>query len=191
MKKIFVLLCAALLVVLCACSASDAPVADAPVADAPVTDTPVADAPFADTPVADTSEAISPPEPVLPFDATVDISASFTEQEQPSFDEAAVKESLCCEQMDTSTYAQADDTITISDGGVQQMILHGTWAPGSKTIYIGFLSETSGDVYTLSSAGGALSGTLDLRALPDGQYRPILFSSDNEKTIGTVNYQFR
>lgn len=175
-KRILALLCAALLVVLCACSVSDTPVADTPVAEMLV---------------ADASEAISQPPPVLPFDATVDISAAFTQQQPPSFDESAAKESLCCGQLDTSSYAQADDIITVSDSGLQQMILHGTWAPGSKTIYIGFLSETSGDVYTLSSAGGALSGTLDLRALPDGQYRPILFSSDNEKTIGTVNYQFR
>ena len=44
--------------------------------------------------------------------------------------------------------------------------------------HLGFIVEVSEEVYTLSAVGGALTGTLDLSYLPEGEYRPIMYSSD-------------
>ena len=49
------------------------------------------------------------------------------------------------------------------------IILRCTWASATRTIYIGFINETPGEVYVMSAVGGALDGTLDLASLPDGE----------------------
>jgi hypothetical protein len=49
----------------------------------------------------------------------------------------------------------------------------------------------SEEVYTLSAVGGALTGTLDLSSLPEGEYRPIMYSSDNQNINAVMLYQFQ
>ena len=81
---------------------------------------------------------------------------------------------------DESQYSKADDTILLPNEKTKAMAVHCTWASASRTIYIGFIDEVSEEVYTLSAVGGALTGTLDLSSLPEGEYRPIMYSSDNQ-----------
>lgn len=107
------------------------------------------------------------------------------------FFESTPKEELVCVNIDESQYAKADDTIQLPDENSKVMAIHCTWASASRTIYIGFIDEASEKVYTLSAVGGALTGKLDLSSLPEGEYRPIMYSSDNPNINAVMLYQFQ
>ena len=143
-----------------------------------------------EVPDVDDTNAILPPDPVLPFTEAKDITGSFTE-ENIDFSESISKEELVCTQIETSEYAQANKTVDLPNEDAEVMILHCTWASAARTIYIGFINETSGEVYVLSAVGGALAGTLNLDSLPNGEYRPIMYSSDNENVNAVILYQFQ
>ena len=143
-----------------------------------------------EVPEMDDTNAVVPPDPVLPFTEVEDITGSFTE-EDIEFSESIDKGELVCAQMKTSEYAKASETVHLPSDDVGAMILHCTWSSAARTIYIGFINETSGKVYVLSAVGGALTGTLDLGSLPNGEYRPIMYSSDNENINAVVLYQFK
>lgn len=143
-----------------------------------------------EAPDVDDTYAVVPPDPVLPFTEVEDITTSFTE-EDIVFSEETRQDELVCAEIETSEYAQADGTVNLPSEDADTMILHCTWASAARTIYIGFINEISGDVYVLSAVGGTLSGTLDLGSLPDGEYRPIMYSSDNNTVVAVMLYQFR
>ena len=96
-----------------------------------------------------------------------------------------------CVQIETSEYAQANETVNLPLQDAETMIVHCTWVSAARTIYIGFMNETSDEVYVLSAVGVALTGTLDLTSLPDGTYRPIMYSSDNKNINAILLYQFQ
>lgn len=132
----------------------------------------------------------SPPE--LPFEATTDILSSFTEEDDPTFDESKEKTGLSCNGLDNSSYAHSEDTISVSSEIPQKMIFHCTWGPASKTVYIGFIDTKSQAVYVFSSVGGSLRGTVSLDKLPDGEYQVIMYGSDNKDVeSATMLYQFQ
>lgn len=132
-----------------------------------------------EVPDKDDSDAIVPPASVLPFADVVDLSEYFVD-EPVEFSESTPKGELVCVNIDESQYSKADDTILLPNEKTKAMAVHCTWASASRTIYIGFIDEVSEEVYTLSAVGGALTGTLDLSSLPEGEYRPIMYSSDNQ-----------
>ena len=107
------------------------------------------------------------------------------------FSESTPKGELVCVNIDESQYSKADDTILLPNEKTKAMAVHCTWASASRTIYIGFIDEVSEEVYTLSAVGGALTGTLDLSSLPEGEYRPIMYSSDNQNINAVMLYQFQ
>ena len=144
----------------------------------------------AEVPEIDDTNAVVPPEPVLPFTEVEDITTSFTEG-TIEFSDSVNQDELACVQLETSEYAQANETVTLPGEYAKSMILHCTWTSAARTIYIGFISEASGEVYVLSAVGGTLTGTLDLGSLPDGEYRPIMYSSDNKNVVAVMLYQFQ
>lgn len=141
-------------------------------------------------PNADDTNAVIPPDPILPFVEVEDITTSFN-NEDIEFSKGIIKEELVCTQIKTSEYAKAIKTVRLPSEDAEAMILHCTWASASKTVYIGLICEPSGEVYVLSADGGALTGTLDLGLLPDGEYRPIMYSNDNENITAVMLYQFQ
>lgn len=143
-----------------------------------------------EVPVVDDTNAVVPPAPVLPFAEAEDLTGSFTE-EDVEFSENIDKGALVCTKIKTSEYAQAGETVHLPSEDAGTMILHCTWTSAARTIYIGFINETTDDVYVLSAVGGALAGTLDLGSLPDGEYRPIMYSNDNENVDAVMLYQFQ
>lgn len=143
-----------------------------------------------EAPVVDDTNAVDPPPPVLPFTETEDITEFFVEGDV-EFLESISKESLVCVQIETSEYAQANETVNLPLPDADTMIVHCTWVSAARTIYIGFINESSDEVYVLSAVGGALTGTLDLTSLPDGEYRPIMYSSDNKSINAVMLYQFQ
>lgn len=142
-----------------------------------------------EVPDKDDSDAIVPPASVLPFADVVDLSEYFVD-EPVEFSESTPKGELVCVNIDESQYSKADDTILLPNEKTKAMAVHCTWASASRTIYIGFIDEVSEEVYTLSAVGGALTGTLDLSSLPEGEYRPIMYSSDNQNINAVMLYQF-
>ena len=120
----------------------------------------------------------------------VDLSEYFVD-EPVEFSESTPKGELVCVNIDESQYSKADDTILLPNEKTKAMAVHCTWASASRTIYIGFIDEVSEEVYTLSAVGGALTGTLDLSSLPEGEYRPIMYSSDNQNINAVMLYQFQ
>lgn len=143
-----------------------------------------------EVPDKDDSDAIVPPASVLPFADVVDLSEYFVD-EPVEFSESTPKGELVCVNIDESQYSKADDTILLPNEKTKAMAVHCTWASASRTIYIGFIDEVSEEVYTLSAVGGALTGTLDLSSLPEGEYRPIMYSSDNQNINAVMLYQFQ
>ena len=143
-----------------------------------------------EVPDKDDSDAIIPPASVLPFADVVDLSEYFVD-EPVEFSESTPKGELVCVNIDESQYSKADDTILLPNEKTKAMAVHCTWASASRTIYIGFIDEVSEEVYTLSAVGGALTGTLDLSSLPEGEYRPIMYSSDNQNINAVMLYQFQ
>ena len=142
-----------------------------------------------DIPIEDDSERKELPEIVLPIDSTIDMSASFSEG-VTFFDETREKVGLICENMDTSSFAQANDTVTLSDADSLKLTIHCTWLSAARTVYIGLFDVVTEQAYTISATGGSLSGTLALDDLPQGEYRVILYSSDNENIHAVMLYQF-
>ena len=143
-----------------------------------------------EVPDKDDSDAIVPPASVLPFADVVDLSEYFVD-EPVEFSESTPKGELVCVNIDESQYSKADDTILLPNEKTKAMAVHCTWDSASRTIYIGFIDEVSEEVYTLSAVGGALTGTLDLSSLPEGEYRPIMYSSDNQNINAVMLYQFQ
>ena len=93
--------------------------------------------------------------------------------------------------IDTTSFAQSEDTVSISKDGIQTMVLHCTWKSPARTLYIGFASTIKEDYYTLQVDGGAVAGTVDLDSIPDGDYHVIMYSSDNENVTAAMLYQFK
>ena len=143
-----------------------------------------------EAPDVDETDAVVPSAPMLPFTEVEDITTSFIE-EDIDFSTETSRDELVCAEIETSEYAQADGMVNLPSEDADIMILHCTWASAARTIYIGFINEVSGEVYVLSAVGGTLNGTLDLGSLPDGEYRPIMYSSDNNNVVAVMLYQFR
>ncbi len=131
-----------------------------------------------------------PQEPVkLPFETTIDMTPSFSE-EVPAFDKSSDQFSLTTNGLDNGEYSSSEDTFRLP-AEYKTMLLHCTWVRAGKSVYIGFLSEETGEVYTLSFAGGTAAGTVSLDPLPPGRYKVILYSSNNENVLAVLAYQFR
>ena len=97
-----------------------------------------------------------------------------------------------CVNIDESSIFKADDTILLPNEKQRGNGRSFAWASASRTIYIGFIDGgCPEEVYTLSAVGGALTGTLDLSSLPEGEYRPIMYSSDNQNINAVMLYQFQ
>ncbi len=142
-----------------------------------------------EVPDKDDSDAIVPPASVLPFADVVDLSEYFVD-EPVEFSESTPKENLCASIL-MNLNIQKQTIPFCCPMKTKAMAVHCTWASASRTIYIGFIDEVSEEVYTLSAVGGALTGTLDLSSLPEGEYRPIMYSSDNQNINAVMLYQFQ
>lgn len=153
--------------------------------------TPSAEAPVAVSPGEDITTSTTVTSPELPFKNTTDISSSFTEEEFSDFDDSKETIGLVCADLDNSSYAHSEGTISVSSETAQKIIFQCTWGPASKTVYIGFIDTKSEAVYVFSSVGGALAGTISLDELPDGEYQVVMYSSDNKNVVSVMNYQFQ
>lgn len=74
-----------------------------------------------EVPDVDDTNAILPPDPVLPFTEAEDITGSFTE-ENIDFSESISKEELVCTQIETSEYAQANKTVDLPNEDAEVMM---------------------------------------------------------------------
>ena len=135
-------------------------------------------------------DEITVPTPVLPIDNATDITSCFSE-EKIGFSDETEKLGLILDCIDTTSFAQSEDTVSISKDGVQTMAVHCTWKSPARTLYIGFASTIKEDYYTLQVDGGAVAGTVDLDSIPDGDYHVIMYSSDNENVTAAMLYQFK
>ena len=137
------------------------------------------------------SEDIVQFEPSLPALNVIDISSSFDEAAEFDFSESMDTESLVCNHLDSSDYAQFDEAIAVSQSNANEVLIHCTWSPAARTVYIGMLNEQTKNAYTLMAVGGSARGILSLDALPDGNYYPVMFSNDGEKVVAVLHFQMQ
>ncbi len=169
---LFILLCS-VLIVLSACAANDA------TATNQSTEAPM---------VVDDAFAVTPKPTEVPIHNSSDILNLFSESVSSPFDAQSEKHGLVCAGLDSSTYAIADEIISVSDTQCPNVTVHCTWASAAIEVFVGFKACDADTFYTVSSTGGVIAGTFDLSELPDGDYQMILYSNDNPSVVAVMQY---
>ena len=139
---------------------------------------------------------VDPGEPTLateewtpPVSDVEDLSAAYSDISGVSFSDDAEKYTLGCVELPRDAIAESEDIITVSSSDKTRFIFHCTWGSPSREVFVGFKSCDTGLVYAVSAVGGFLTGTVDLSALPEGDYRAVLYSNDNPAVVAVMLYQ--
>ena len=126
------------------------------------------------------------PSGALPFQEWFDITSSFEDFSDP-FSERFEIEGFSCEYIPSSEYLKGEEKLHIQYGTPAEIALHATWTPPCHTIFFGLKSEDA--VYLARFDGGGLSGRLDLRHIPEGEYEIVMLTENNPKVFATLLYQ--
>lgn len=133
------------------------------------------------------AEDVVPNPTYIPISEYVDLSDDFSDADKPIFVDQE-KEELACSKQNGDGYVQSDDCISVL-GGKNKMIIHCTWNPQHKVVYIGLKNTETGIFYILPSVGGAADGTISLANVPDGEYHVVMCSNDNPSVVAVLLYQ--
>ena len=133
--------------------------------------------------------ASAPEEWIPPVSDVEDLSAAYSDISGVSFSDDAEKYTLGCVELSRDAIAESEDIITVSSSDKTRFIFHCTWGSPSREVFVGFKSCDTGLVYAVSAVGGFMMGTVDLSALPEGDYRAVLYSNDNPAVVAVMLYQ--
>lgn len=113
---------------------------------------------------------------------------SFQSSEEPPFNDDIEKNWLVCAGLAGDACVQSDDCVIVQNNA-NKMIVHGTWNPQDRVVYIGLQSIATGERYVWSFTGGSVSAVINLTDVPIGEYYVILSSNDNPSIVCALAYQ--
>lgn len=122
-----------------------------------------------------------------PVEEIVDLSDAFISSNIPPFLDEVEKMEMSISKQSGDFYIQSDELISVTNN--QKMIIHATWNPQDRVLYVGLKNTETEICYILPSVGGAVSGTIQLGDIPDGEYSVIMYSNDNPSVVAALLYQ--